>query len=103
MHCGRCKKYGLDPKKMEYFERRGLFSGTEESGDEELRRAAAIAYLEEAGLSREEIVRYFSPKTDKEERVRILSGLRRKLLDSLHETQRRIDRTDCLLYTLSRE
>ena len=83
-----CKKYGLDPKKLEYFKKRGILG--ERAGDGDLERAAAI----------EEIVRYFRPETNREEKARILRGLRAELLEKLHCTQKCIDKIDCLLYAL---
>ena len=93
-----CKKYGIDPKKLEYFKKRGILA--ERAGDGDLERAAAIEFLSAAGLKEEEIVRYFRPETDREEKARILRGLRAELLEKLHCTQKCIDKLDCLLYAL---
>ncbi len=101
MNCDKCKQYGLDPKKVEFFKRKGILGKGE--GDETLRRAAMLSWLEEIGLDEEEIVRWLSPGAEKKEQMRILRRLRSALLDELHDVQKRIDKTDCLLYALSSE
>lgn len=87
-----CKKYGLDPKKLEYFKKRGILG--ERAGDGDLERAAAIEFLSAAGLKEEEIVRYFRPETDREEKARILPGASRGVVGktALHAEVHRQDR-----------
>ena len=75
-----CKKYWLDPKKLEYFKKRGILG--ERAGDGDLERAAAIEFLSAAGLK--DIGHYF-PDTDEKwtgaDSMEMLAQVRRMIAE----------------------
>ena len=68
-------------------------------------RSDLIQNLHDAGLNDEQILDFLECTREKgtEEQIRFLRIYRRTLMDDLHETQRRVDGLDYLVYKLEKE
>ncbi|MCM1532813.1 MAG: MerR family transcriptional regulator [Ruminococcus flavefaciens] len=105
-----CKRFGLDEKKLAYYEENGLLCGAEHEGitdydEHEIQNVSLIQFLFAAGLTVEEVKIYMRLEKDHEDadrRVAILRKYRCRLLDETHEKQKMIDRIDYTVHEIKK-
>ncbi len=70
-----------------------------------LTRDSVIQHLKDMGCPEEFISRFLTVwgSNQRREQLRLLSKQRGQMLDQLHDSQKRLDRMDLLIYTLEKD
>ncbi|HIY77878.1 MAG TPA: hypothetical protein H9728_02430 [Candidatus Borkfalkia excrementavium] len=97
-----CRLFGLKAEDVAECEGAGILSGgSSDLSDDDVRSVSLYCFLKKAGLSKGEILEYFSADCASC-RARILRCLRDRLLDEVHAGQKKLDEVDYLLRLLDR-
>lgn len=97
-----CGEFRIEKPLMQYFAENGTIT-CGELDDVQLKTASLIVLFLKAGLSKENIVRYFkcddtcNGKCDKAMMLRTLRG---NMLDDIHDRQKQLDKIDYVIHEL---
>ena len=110
------RRYQISSEKLRFYLQNGLFTAEElerEDRQEEWQhRFCLIHTLEESGMDLLEIKRYLdlrshegtaSDEQNRDKQKRLLAGQRCRLLDDVHENQKRLDCLDYLIYKAKKQ
>lgn len=97
-----CKAYKLNKKLLDKLSEKGLIEAVGKTcplSDNDVKILGDVVYLREAGFDDEQIQQFFS--FGQCGRECLLRQHREKLLGELHCCQKKLDKTDCLIYSVN--
>ena len=105
-----CRRFNVSRATLKYYEKEGLFedvvrvNGIREYEDRDIERLSLIITLKNVGLTIDMIAKFIDCDEHNDEtktkRIKILQNERLKLLDDIHQQQKRLDSLDCLIYQI---